>query len=135
MGDRVVHVVDTSDQDPNARAYRNRQELGLHTDLCDVIVMLSISKAKRGGVSRSASAHSGYTEILARDPRALDILFRGFQMYRVGERGPGNYPIHHTAYPFFHSVAVSWVFATFELTSMPRRNFSTNRYRRKRLRR
>ena len=32
LGDRLGHVTDHSKQDPNARAYRNARELGLHTD-------------------------------------------------------------------------------------------------------
>ena len=49
LGDRLGHMMDFSHEDPNARAYRNRQELDLHTDLSEIVATLSLSKAKTGG--------------------------------------------------------------------------------------
>jgi extracellular solute-binding protein/TfdA family taurine catabolism dioxygenase TauD len=54
MGDRLGHVKDFSREDPNARAYRNKQELSPHTDLSDLVGLCSLRSARSGGVSRLA---------------------------------------------------------------------------------
>ena len=51
MGDRIGHVTDVSGKDPNERAYRNSLELPLHTDISDIVGMLCIRPAMRGGES------------------------------------------------------------------------------------
>ena len=113
MGDKVGHVHDTSADDPNARAYRNKQELTLHTDLCDLICMLSLSQAKTGGTSRYASALNMHNHLLAHHPGSLDILYRGFHMYRLGEHGPNEEPCTPWRVPVFSNregfVSCRWV--------------------------
>ena len=41
MGERLGRVVDVTDVDPHARAYRNRSELTPHTDPADLVAFLS----------------------------------------------------------------------------------------------
>ena len=77
-------------QDRRERAYRNSRELTMHTDRCDVIGMLCVTKAMRGGVSAYASAHTVYNEILATRPDLLDPLFAGLRYHRRGEQLPGE---------------------------------------------
>jgi hypothetical protein len=60
----------------------------MHTDRCDVIGMLCLTKAMRGGVSAYASAHTVYNEILATRPELLDPLFAGLRYHRRGEQLP-----------------------------------------------
>jgi hypothetical protein len=88
MGDRIGHVTDVGGQDRRERAYRNSPELTMHTDRCDVIGMLCLTKAMRGGVSAYASAHTVYNEILATRPELLDPLFAGLRYHRRGEQLP-----------------------------------------------
>ncbi len=90
MGDRIGHVTDVGGQDRRERAYRNSRELTMHTDRCDVIGMLCVTKAMRGGVSAYASAHTVYNEILATRPELLDPLFAGLRYHRRGEQLPGE---------------------------------------------
>ena len=90
MGDRIGHVTDVGGQDRRERAYRNSRELTMHTDRCDVIGMLCVTKAMRGGVSAYASAHTVYNEILATRPDLLDPLFAGLRYHRRGEQLPGE---------------------------------------------
>ena len=90
MGDVIGHVVGIGGQDRRERAYRNSRELTMHTDRCDVIGMLCLVKAMRGGVSAYASAHTIYNEILATRPALLDPLFAGFRYHRRGEQLPGE---------------------------------------------
>ena len=118
MGDKVGHVRDTSATDPNARAYRNKQSLTLHTDLCDFICMLSVSPAKSGGVSRYASALDIHNHLLRQHRDSLEILYRGFQMYRLGEQGPDEDPCTPWRVPVFSNcegfVSCRWLRAYIE---------------------
>lgn len=91
-GDRLGHMIDTTDKDPNARAYRNKSELLLHTDLCDVIAIMALSKAAKGGMSLLASAHAVHNEIVAQHPEYLDAIYRGGPYHRMNEQGPGEGP-------------------------------------------
>ena len=93
MGDRIGHVTDVSGKDPNERAYRNSLAVPSHTDSADIVGMLSIRKAKEGGLSTYTSAVAMHNEILATHPEYLDTLYRGFRSHRFGEQLPGEPPI------------------------------------------
>lgn len=101
MGDRLGHVVDVSGKDPRERAYRNSSELSMHTDACDVVGMLCLQKAIKGGVSGYTSAIAVYNEITKRRPDLLPILFRGFYYHRFGEEEPGQAPVTEQRIPVF----------------------------------
>jgi hypothetical protein len=90
MGDRLGRVEDVSGKDRSQRAYRNSVELMMHTDLTDIIGMLSIRKAPRGGLSSYVSAAAIHNEILAKRPEYLEPLYRGFRYHRFGAEGPGE---------------------------------------------
>jgi len=90
MGDRVGHVVNAGGKDHNERAYRNSLPLSLHTDLCDILAMLSIRTADEGGESQYASALAVHNAILAEKPEHLGPLYRGFRYHRFGEQQPGQ---------------------------------------------
>lgn len=86
MGDRLGHVVDVSDVDPNARAYRSQRELSLHHDFGDYHVMACLSLPKSGGESRYASAITVHNIMLDEMPHHLERLYRGYSLYRLGEQ-------------------------------------------------
>lgn len=90
MGDRIGHVTDVGGRDRRERAYRSSRELTMHTDRCDVIGMLCLTPARRGGVSGYSSAHTIYNEILTTRPALLEPLFTGFRYHRRGEQLPGE---------------------------------------------
>lgn len=93
LGDRIGRVEDVSGKDLNQRAYRNSLQLGMHTDLTDIIAMLSIRKSASGGLSTYTSAAAIHNKILATQPQHLDALYRGFRYHRFGEEGPGEDPV------------------------------------------
>ena len=93
MGDRLGHVIDVTDTDPHARAYRNNRELTLHTDLGDVVSFLCIRKAKTGGVSWFSSALAVHNELYDKRPDLLQVLYRGFPWYRSGENADDSAPV------------------------------------------
>jgi hypothetical protein len=104
MGDRLGHVKDFSREDPNARAYRNKQELSPHTDLSDFVGLLSLRSAMSGGTSRVTSALAIHNVILAERPRYLDRLYRGYIWHRRGEERPGDLPVTPHLVPVYCNV-------------------------------
>ncbi len=104
LGDRLGHVLDVSRTDPNARAYRNKQELSPHTDLSDVVGLCCLRVAKSGGVSQYASALTVHDEILKARPDYLDRLYRGYTYHRRGEQRPGDLPYTPHRVPVFSNV-------------------------------
>ena len=101
LGDRIGHVMDYSSEDSNARAYRNKQALDLHTDLSEIVAMLSLSRARTGGLSRFCSAVTLHNEIRASHPEYLEPLYRGFPYHRAGEEAPGEAPVTPWNVPIF----------------------------------
>ena len=101
MGDRLGHIIDVTDQDPNARAYRNRSELTPHTDPADLLTFLCLQPAKSGGVSRFVSSMTIHEEIRRTRPDLLERLYRGFRYHRLGEQAPGMPAITAHRIPVF----------------------------------
>lgn len=101
MGDRLGHITDVTDTDPDARAYRANWELSLHTDISDIVSFLCVRRAAEGGVSRFASAVAIHDAMAQRHPELLEILYRGFRWHRLGEQGPGETPITEHRVPHF----------------------------------
>jgi len=97
LGDRMGHVVDIGGKDSRERAYRNSTELALHTDACDVVAMLCIRRALRGGLSGYTSGLAVHNEILRTRPDLLECLYKGYRYHRFGEEQPGEPPV--TPYP------------------------------------
>ena len=64
----------------------------LHTDRCDVISLLSIRQAAKGGTSRVCSAVSVYNEMLRRFPGLVPLLFENMDRIWEGENGVYSYP-------------------------------------------
>ena len=104
IGDRLGYVMDHSDADPLERAYRNKHELSLHTDFNELIGMLKIHRAAKGGESQYASAIAVHNEIFATRPDLLAPLYQGFHYHRRGEEAPGEAPITPHKVPIFSSV-------------------------------
>ena len=108
LGDRLGHVTDVSDVDPNARAYRNRRELSLHNDFGNYHGMLSLSVALRGGESRFASYLAVHNAMLAEAPHHLPRLYCGYPLYRLGEEAEGELPYTPHRVPVY-SVCRGWL--------------------------
>jgi len=101
MGERLGHVINVTDTDPHARAYRNRSELSPHSDPGDMLSFLCIRPAMTGGVSRFVSSLSVFDEIRRERPDLLVVLARGFRYHRFGEEGPGDDPVTPHRVPVF----------------------------------
>ena len=69
---------------------RSAGPLRFHTDRCDVVSLLCVRKAKRGGLSKIVSAVSVSNEILKRRPDLHALLWQDYWRSRQGEEAGGE---------------------------------------------
>jgi hypothetical protein len=81
-------------EDPNVRTYQTTRRQYYHADSCDVVGLICLQKARRGGLSAIVSSVTLYTEMLARDPALTRVLFEPFCVDRRGEVPPGMKPYY-----------------------------------------
>jgi len=95
-GERLGHVVDTGEDaaNPFVRRYRTAGDIAWHCDLADVVGLLCLRTARRGGASRIVSSVSVYDGLLARRPDLIDRLYEAVALDRRDEAatGPGWVP-------------------------------------------
>lgn len=93
-GDMLGHVKNLGELDTKkARVYETNEYLPYHADLSDVVGLLSLRKAKSGGLSSLSSAMTLYNELLEKHPEHLGILYRLFLMEHLDDGDPGLTPI------------------------------------------
>lgn len=102
-GHVLGHVCDLglSSADPNVRIYQTRERQTFHTDSCDVVGLLCLREARRGGDSLLVSALTVFNEMRARRPDLLARLLRPMAYDRRGEVPAGQQP-------FFMIPVFSW---------------------------
>ena len=83
---QVMHVGDLEDK--NTRVYQTNLYLPYHTDPSDVVGLLCIRKAKKGGLSSLVSVPSVYNELLARFPEYLGLFYKQWYYAHLGEDMP-----------------------------------------------
>ncbi len=110
-GDTLTHIRDErlAEAGPNVRLYRTNQRQDFHTDGADLVGLLCLHPALRGGESRLASAAAVYNEVLRRRPDLLEVLYRPMCWDRNGEERPGELPYFQLA-PFFDLDGVPRIF-------------------------
>jgi hypothetical protein len=92
-GDVLTHIRDERLADTTGvRLYRTNQRQDFHTDGADIIGLLCLHEAVRGGESRIVSTGALYNEILDRRPDLLDVLHQPFPWDRQGEQPDGESP-------------------------------------------
>lgn len=82
QGDLLGHVRDTGEDatDPFVRLYRTRSDIAYHCDAADVVGLLCLRAARRGGASRIVSSVRVYDELLARRPDLVPRLYEPFPL-------------------------------------------------------
>ncbi len=110
-GDRLGRV-EQDDADPVQRGYRSSSELRMHTDSYELIGLMCIRRAARGGQSALVSSLAIHDEIARRRPDLLPALYEGFPM-AIPEARTSTRPITDTPIPVFSYVdgQVSCMFA------------------------
>ncbi len=87
--------------DPATSRYKARTNgpLRFHTDRCDVVGLLCVRSARRGGVSLVASSVAVHNEILRRRPDLCALLASDYHRTREGEEAGGERQVY--ALPVF----------------------------------
>jgi hypothetical protein len=95
QGHVLGHVRDLglSSNDPHVRIYQTRERQTFHTDSADVVGLLCLQTARRGGLSALVSSVTLYNELRARRPELAACLFEPLATDRRGEvpRGAKRY--------------------------------------------
>src|SRR4029078_13582378 len=76
-GELLTDIRDTGADptDPSTRLYKTRAEQDFHTDGADIMRLLCLRGAKRGGESRIVSSVTVVNEIARRTPELVPVLF------------------------------------------------------------
>lgn len=101
MGDRLGHVIDVTDRDPDARAYRARRKLFPHTDFSDFAGLLCLHQGIAGGVNQFVSGLTIHNVMRERRPDLLRALYRGTPWHRLGEERAGEAALTAHRVPVF----------------------------------
>ncbi len=93
QGDRIGRVTDRGDDygSTGVRGHGSRAAIRPHCDSSDLVGLLCVERAARGGESIIASAMTIYNEILEHYPQYLEVLCRGFRINLAG-KGPSGRP-------------------------------------------
>lgn len=85
-------VRDYREDDPNVRLYRTPHNINLHCDVADVVGLLCLQTAVRGGHSRIVSTVTLFNELMGERPDLVAALFDRFKLDSRGERPEGALP-------------------------------------------
>ncbi|GAA4334243.1 TauD/TfdA family dioxygenase [Pigmentiphaga soli] len=91
-GDLLCDVIDTGKKigEKRVRGYQTNADLKFHTDRADIVGLLCVRKAMRGGSSSISSAVTAYNELLRRRPELLVPLTEGLYYMNVEEGGDSS---------------------------------------------
>jgi hypothetical protein len=94
-GDLLGHVTDTGarSRDVHVRLYETADRIAYHCDAADVVGLLCLHPAKRGGASRVVSSVRVYDELLRRRPDLVPRLYEPFYL-DVRNEDPDNQTQH-----------------------------------------
>lgn len=95
-GDMIGHVTDLGKDrhHPKHRGYQTRAAMDYHNDQANVVGLLCVRTAKRGGESRVVSSVSVYNELIRRRPDLLGTLCEDFCWSMMGEVDEGESPYY-----------------------------------------
>jgi hypothetical protein len=112
QGHILGHVRDLgmSSQDPNTRIYQTRERQTHHTDSCDVVALLCLRPAKKGGLSSLVSSTTIFNEMRRRRPDLLKVLMEPIETDRRGEVPEGCKPYFTIPVFNYHEGLVSAIY-------------------------
>lgn len=92
MGDRIGHVRHEPNQ-KTVRGYRSLRELKLHTDVNEIVGLMSVQKSETGGYSQLVSSLSLHNKLLAEASQSLEALYRGSVRWIYETRSVTRYAV------------------------------------------
>ena len=87
-----VRDIGAKSDDPNARIYQTSERQTFHTDSADVVGLLCLKKAQKGGASLLVSTETIYNEMMQLRPDLAELLFQAISTDRRGEIPEGEKP-------------------------------------------
>lgn len=111
-GHILGHVRDMgrSSDDPNTRIYQTRERQTHHTDSCDVVALMCLRPAKKGGLSSLVSSTTIFNEMRRRRPDLLKVLMEPIETDRRGEVPEGGKPYFKIPVFNYHEGLVSAIY-------------------------
>lgn len=111
-GHVLGHVKDLgrSSSDPNVRIYQTRERQTYHTDSADVVALMCLQPARRGGLSSLVSSVTIFNEMRRRRPDLLAVLFEPIATDRRGEVPPGQQPYFNIPIYNWHEGLLSAIY-------------------------
>lgn len=100
-GDMIGEVIDRSDEIPEPRRYEAGGQFRMHMDPIDIVGLMCLRKARRGGDSRIVSSLSVHNTLLKERPDLAKVLYEGFQLYRPYPDRGDTPPLTHRKVPIF----------------------------------
>jgi len=91
-----------------SRGYGSNKLLPFHTDGAELVGLLCLGEAARGGRSILVSATKVFNVILAERPDMMAVLERGFLHHRRRQHGPGESPVSERRIPVFAENGGFW---------------------------
>jgi len=106
FGHRMVRVQQEvlADGAQPARGTKSNGELAMHNDAADILALLWIHQAAKGGESQFSSGPAAHNEILRTRPDLLPILYRGFPHHRRSEQPDDQPDVTPYDVPIFSNV-------------------------------
>ena len=92
-GDLLGHVTDEGATVGQVRQYRTNEAIGFHCDTADVVGLLCLRAARRGGNSRIASSVAVYNALVERHLELVDVLYEPFELDTRGDGGLTRLPV------------------------------------------
>lgn len=111
-GHLLGHVRDVgrSSDDPHTRIYQTRERQTFHTDSCDVVGLLCLQTAKRGGFSSLVSSTTIFNEMRRRRPDLLRVMLDPIETDHRGEVPEGSKPYFKIPVFNYHDGLVSTIY-------------------------
>lgn len=113
QGHLVGHVKDIGNDphDPATRIYTTAYRQPFHTDSCDIVGLLCLQPALRGGQSAIASSTSIYREMQRQNPQLASQLKIPYTYDRKGEIPAGKQPTYQMPVVHEHDGHISVIYA------------------------
>ena len=96
---------------PDTRIYQTSARHRYHTDSCDIVGLLCLQPAMRGGASSIVSSTTIYNEMLGRRPDLVAELLQPLAVDRKGEIPEGKAPFYNMAIFHWHEGLLSTIYA------------------------